>query len=228
MFERHNRTRVEPRTYAGSSMNRAQIRSKAKTDDEGSRLYGVLFALAVLMLLVVMISANRPAYASDGSQKGCSPLLNIEKRYLDSEQAVRLCDAFAGKVILVVNTASKCAFTPQYEGLEALYAKHKDAGLVVVGFPSNDFGGQEPGTEKTIKEFCRLTYAVEFPMFEKTHARKDVADPLYQRLGEAANEWPRWNFHKYLIDRDGRLIGSFPSHVRPDDPRLVGAIRKVL
>jgi glutathione peroxidase len=98
----------------------------------------------------------------------------------------------------------------------------------VLGFPSNDFGAQEPGTEKQIKDFCRLTYNVEFPMFEKTHAAEATADPLYSTLAGLAGEYPRWNFHKYLLDREGKLIGSFRSAVRPDDPQLIAAIEGAL
>ncbi len=146
----------------------------------------------------------------------CADTLDFDKRRLAGDEVVRLCDAYQGRVVLIVNTASKCAYTSQYEGLEQLYARYRERGLVVLGFPSNDYGGQEPGTEAQIKTFCRLTYSVNFPMFEKTHARQDVADPLYRKLGGLAGEYPRWNFHKYLLDRDGKLVGSFPSSVRPD------------
>jgi len=133
-----------------------------------------------------------------------------------------------GKVVLVVNTASKCAYTPQYDGLEKLYERYRERGLVVAGFPSNDFAGQEPGTEPQIREFCRLTYAVEFPMFEKVRVRGAAADPFYSYLAREAGEAPRWNFHKYLLDRDGRVVASFPSNVRPDDRRLVAMIEELL
>jgi glutathione peroxidase len=146
----------------------------------------------------------------------CADTLDFDKRRLAGDEVVRLCDAYQGRVVLIVNTASKCAYTSQYEGLEALYERYRDRGLVVLGFPSNDYGGQEPGSESQIKTFCRLTYSVKFPMFEKTHARQDVADPLYRKLGSLAGEYPRWNFHKYLLDRDGKLVGSFPSSVRPE------------
>jgi glutathione peroxidase len=158
----------------------------------------------------------------------CAPTLDPELRPLTGEEPVRLCDVYGGRVVLVVNTASKCAFTPQYEGLEALYERYRARGLVVLGFPSNDFGAQEPGSEKQIQEFCRLTYGVRFPMFEKTHAAEGRADPLYRRLAGLAGEYPRWNFHKYLLDREGRLAGSFPSAVRPDSPELVRAIEDLL
>jgi len=158
----------------------------------------------------------------------CPPTLDFSFRPLGGREPVQLCDRYAGKVVLVVNTASKCGFTPQYEGLEALYDRYKDRGLVVLGFPSNDFANQEPGDEQQIQEFCRLTYGVRFPMFEKIHAAQANASPLYRALGDAAGEYPRWNFHKYLLDRSGRLVGSYRSQVEPDDPRLVQKIEELL
>lgn len=135
-----------------------------------------------------------------------------------------LCE-FSGKVVLVVNTASECGYTPQYEGLEALYRKYRDRGLVVLGFPSNDFGGQEPGSNKEIAAFCVNQYAIDFPMFAKTELAKN---PLYAGLAKATGARPRWNFHKYLVDRSGRHVQSFDTRVDPADPKLVGAIEKLL
>lgn len=164
------------------------------------------------LLLVLSLLLSTPALA-----RQCPATLDHTKRVLAGQEQVDLCERYLGQVVLVVNTASRCAYTPQYDALEKLYAEYRDRGLVVLGFPSNDFGAQEPGSEKQIRDFCRLTYNVEFPMFEKTHAREDRADPLYRTLGELAGEYPRWNFHKYLLDRDGKLVGSFPSAVRPDN-----------
>lgn len=158
----------------------------------------------------------------------CPATLDHTKRVLAGQQEVNLCERYLGKVVLVVNTASRCAYTPQYDDLEKLYAEYRDQGLVVLGFPSNDFGAQEPGSEKQIRNFCRLTYNVAFPMFEKTHARQDLADPLYQTLGGLAGEFPSWNFHKYLLGRDGRLIGSYASHIKPGDASLRRAIEQAL
>jgi glutathione peroxidase len=172
-------------------------------------------------LLLAAAGMMRPAAA-------CSETLDFSKRPLNGGEPVRLCDAYQGKVLLVVNTASKCGYTPQYEALERLYDERKGDGLVVIGFPSNDFGGQEPGTEAQIQQFCRLTYGVQFPMFEKTHAARGKADPFYERLATRAGEYPRWNFHKYLIDRNGNLAGSFPSHVDPYDPQLQERIEELL
>ena len=140
----------------------------------------------------------------------------------------RSLDLYKGKISLVVNLASKCGFTPQYKGLEALYEKYKDRGFVILGFPSNDFGGQEPGTPQEIQTFCSTTYQVTFPLFEKvvTKAGPEQA-PIYTFL-TATHDAPKWNFTKYLIDRDGHVIASFPSKVTPDDPALVGAIEAEL
>lgn len=151
--------------------------------------------------------------------------------------------AFKGDVLLIVNVASKCGLTPQYDGLEALYKARHGEGLDVLGFPCNQFGGQEPGTEGEIAEFCRLTYGVEFPMFAKLDVKGPDQHPLYKALTEAqpkrtlsprvANPRPpegdvRWNFEKFLVGRDGKVIARFDPNVTPDDPVLTGAIDAAL
>jgi glutathione peroxidase len=146
----------------------------------------------------------------------------------DIDGAVQPMADYRGKVLLVVNTASKCGFTPQYEGLEALHAQKQDRGFAVLGFPSNDFMGQEPGTEDDILEFCTLTYGVQFPMFEKVAVKGRQPTTLYQRLEAATGESPGWNFHKYLVDRSGKVVGSFGSRTAPDDPKLVARIEELL
>src|SRR5437867_11695067 len=138
----------------------------------------------------------------------CPPLLDRNMQTL-AERTQSLCQ-YAGNVLLVVNTASQCGYTPQYDGLEALYRKYKAKGLVVLGFPSNDFGGQEPGSNKEISTFCRLTYGVEFPMFEKSAVSRLNANPLFVELVRRTGSAPRWNFHKYLVDRSATGIVSFP------------------
>jgi len=158
----------------------------------------------------------------------CSPLLDVSMRPLAGKEPVHLCEKFDGKVLLIVNTASKCGFTPQYEGLEAMHAKYEAQGFAVLGFPSNEFMGQEPGTEEQIKEFCTLTYGVKFPMFEKTQVKGDDASVLYKRLKEATGEQPAWNFHKYLVDRNGKVVKSFGSRTKPDDEELVGLVEKLI
>ena len=157
-----------------------------------------------------------------------SGLLDQDFRRLASEDTVNLADAYSGKVVLVVNTASKCGNTPQYEGLEGLYQEYQDEGLVVLGFPSNDFMGQEPGTEEQIQEFCRLTYSIKFPMFEKTTVKNSNAHPFFAQLAEASGTYPTWNFHKYLIGRDGELIAEFSPRTQPDDKKLLASIRTAL
>ena len=155
-------------------------------------------------------------------------LLDQNYRRLAGKEVVNLKKEYAGDVLLVVNTASKCGFTPQYEALEAMHAKYKDRGFAVLGFPSNDFLGQEPGNEKQIQDFCTLTYGVKFPMFEKVHVRGNAATPFYKDLKLATGDAPAWNFHKYLIDRDGNVVASFGSRTKPDNPALVAKIESLL
>ena len=175
------------------------------------------YLLATCLLLITL-----PALACEAE------LLDYDFRPLASKEQVNLCEAYEGKVLLVVNTASKCGNTPQYDGLEAMYEKYGSDGLVVLGFPSNDFMGQEPGTEEQIEEFCRLTYGVQFPMFEKTTVKGNDAHPFYVDLADAAGTAPKWNFHKYLIGRDGKLISAFSPRTQPDDEKLVSAIESAL
>jgi glutathione peroxidase len=156
----------------------------------------------------------------------CPALLNRSMQTL-LEQPQSLCE-YAGKVLLVVNTASQCGYTPQYEGLEALYRKYRSRGLVVLGFPSNDFGGQEPGSNQEIAGFCVNQYAIDFPMFAKTSVTGTQANPFYTDLAKATGTAPRWNFHKYLVDRSGRQVQSFDTRLGPDDPKLIGAIERLL
>lgn len=158
----------------------------------------------------------------------CPPALDFTVRTLADQSEIKLCEQYAGQVLLVVNTASRCAFTKQYDGLEALYARYRERGFSVLGFPSNDFGGQEPGTEEQIQDFCRTTYGVEFPMFGKTHVRGDEIDPLWRHLVEASGTRPKWNFYKYLIGRDGRIINTYSSMTSPDSKRLVKDIENAL
>jgi glutathione peroxidase len=155
-------------------------------------------------------------------------LLDVGYRRLASKEVVNLQEAYGGEVLLVVNTASKCGFTPQYEGLEAMHAKYHARGFSVLGFPSNDFLGQEPGTEQQIQEFCKLTYGVKFPMFEKVHVKGRETTPLYRSLKAATGEAPAWNFHKYLIDRQGRVVASYGSRTKPDDKALVAKLESLL
>ena len=155
-------------------------------------------------------------------------LLDHSYRPLAGKQPVDLAQAYGGKVLLIVNTASKCGYTPQFEALEALHAKYGKQGFAVLGFPSGDFKSQEFEEEGDIREFCTLTYGVKFPMFEKSHVVGPDASGLYKGLAAAAGEAPKWNFHKYLVGRDGRLVASYGSKTVPDDKQLVAAIERAL
>lgn len=145
---------------------------------------------------------------------------------LQDERPQSLCQ-YAGKVLLVVNTASYCGFTPQYKGLEALHARYKDKGLVVLGFPSNDFE-QETGDNRQIADFCESTFGVKFPMFAKTSVTGARAAPFYRQLAAQSGQSPRWNFHKYLLGRDGRVVASYASQVGPEDRTVIKDIEKQL
>lgn len=172
----------------------------------------------------LLLTATSLSWANtQAADDACPATLNHTLRQLDSEDTINLCEVYKDKVVLVVNTASHCGFTPQFAGLEKIYQQYKDQGFVVLGMPSNDFGSQDPGSEKEIAGLCTGEYNVSFPMFEKTHAAKASASPLYTTLGELAGEYPGWNFHKYLINK-GDLVGSFPSHVTPEDQKIVSMI----
>jgi len=134
---------------------------------------------------------------------------------------------YRGKVALVVNVASECGFTPQYQGLEQLFERYQGKGLVVLGFPSNEFGGQEPGSEAEIAEFCTTKFGVKFPMFAKVATKGSAQSPIYQELTAKHGE-PKWNFHKYLVGKDGSVRGAFTSNVKPDAPELLAAIDSAL
>lgn len=142
-------------------------------------------------------------------------------------KAVPLAE-FKGKVVLIVNVASRCGFTPQYAGLEALYEKYKDQGFVIVGVPANNFGAQEPGTNEEIKTFCTRKYNVSFPMMAKVSVKGDDITPLYKYLTTAKGGDVKWNFTKFLIGKDGQIAERFESAVKPDDPALTAAVERAL
>lgn len=157
----------------------------------------------------------------------CPALLRHRFDRLQDEKPQSLCQ-YAGQVILVVNTASLCGFTAQYKGLEELHARYRDRGFVVLGFPSSDFGQQELGDNQAIADFCENTFGVRFPMFSKSRVSGPDANPLFRQLAERSGQAPQWNFHKYLIARDGMTVQGFPSAIEPQDPLLVGAIERFL
>jgi len=178
---------------------------------------------AFLLLISSSILAAQPVE----KPSTCPALWQKSFLRLQDDKPQDLCQ-YRGKVALVVNTASYCGFTSQYEGLEKVYARYQAQGLVVLGFPSNDFGQQEPGNNKQIADFCFNTYGVKFPMFAKTSVTGNAANPLFRELAQQTSSTPRWNFHKYLVDRQGKVVGAFPSETTPEDARLIAAIQKAL
>lgn len=176
----------------------------------------------MLLLTAAGLLAALPAAAGN-----CPTLLDHSFQRLQDSAPQSLCQ-YQGKVILVVNTASFCGFTGQYEGLEAVYDKYKDRGLAVVGFPSNDFGEQEPGSNEGIADFCRMTYGIKFPMMAKTDIAAPKTHPFYKQLIAKSGAAPKWNFHKYLIDRSGTAVESFSTLTAPDSRRLIAQIERRL
>jgi glutathione peroxidase len=162
--------------------------------------------------------------ANNAPSDQCPALLQKTFDRLQDEKPQPLCQ-YAGKVLLVVNTASFCGFTKQYGGLEDLYARYKDKGLVVLGFPSNDFS-QETGSNQEVAEFCENTFGVKFPMFVKSSVRGPEANALFKELTAQTGTAPGWNFYKYLVGRDGKVVAAFPSRTDPKDRAFIGAVEK--
>ncbi len=173
---------------------------------------------AAMAALALALPAS--AFAAD-----CPSLLDHKFQSLQG-QTLNLCE-YSDRTILVVNTASKCGYTPQFEKLEGMYRQYRDKGLLVIGFPSNDFN-QELATDKEIAEFCKLTYAVDFPMISKGSVTGNRATPFYQQLKAATGQAPRWNFHKYLITPGAKQVYSFGTRVEPDSPEIMGKITPYL
>ncbi len=181
-------------------------------------------AIACLLPGGAAAQAAPPATSTPGA--ACPAILQHTFLRLQDEKPQALCQ-YAGKVLLVVNTASFCGFTPQYKGLEALDSKYRARGLVVLGFPSNDFS-QETGSNKEIADFCESTFGVKFPMFAKSSVRGVQANPLFKELAQASGTTPKWNFYKYLIGRDGKVVESYSSMTSPDDRSFIRAVEKQL
>lgn len=175
----------------------------------------------------LLLSAALVVAASAASANTCPDVLKFMKRKLNSQEMVNMCSEYQGKTLLIVNTASYCGFTPQFEGLEDMYAKYKDQGLVVLGFPSHDFN-QEDDDEGKTAELCELTYGVKFPMFEPIHVKGDEQDPLYHKLVKATGESPSWNFNKYLVDKTGKVVKHYGSRVKPQSSKLTGDVEAAL
>jgi len=184
-------------------------------------LIAVLFTGWSLVVFAQAADKN----ATEGGN--CPATLDFKFPRLQDEKMQDLCQ-YKGKVVLVVNTASYCGFTSQYEGLESIYSKYASKGLVVIGFPSNDFGQQEPGSNKEIADFCKNTYGVKFPMMAKTVVSGSNANPMFKLLIEKTKTTPKWNFYKYLIDREGNVVNAYSSMVKPDSKTITSEIDKLL
>lgn len=191
----------------------------------------------ILAVTVLAIAAAGAGLACFGTGTEAAPgtaaasVLDFKMRDIDGRD-VKL-SKYKGKVLMIVNTASKCGYTPQYEGLQATYEKYKDRGFVALGFPANNFGGQEPGTEAEIKEFCTSKYKVTFPMFAKISVKGDDQAPLFKFLTSPETNPGfdgdiKWNFNKFLVDRKGKVVARFDSKVKPDGPEIAAAIEKYL
>lgn len=179
--------------------------------------------LAAMMLAMAFSTGDTPAPEA----LACAGPLQGEYRLLRSEESVDLCELTASKVTLVVNTASQCGYTGQFEGLEALYQEFREQGLQVVGFPSDSFN-QEYGDEAQTAEVCFINYGVTFPMLATTQVRGGNANPVFAELIQQTGEEPRWNFYKYLVNRDGDVLGVYPSTTRPDDQGLRRDVERAL
>jgi glutathione peroxidase len=182
------------------------------------KIFIYLFSITIICIPSLVIAEDLTS--------NCTGLLDKTFLTLQDDSPQNLCK-YKGKVLLVVNTASFCGFTKQYKGLEKIYEKYKDKGFEVLGFPSNDFGNQEPGSNKDIADFCENTYGVKFPMFAKSNVKGSDANPLFKILANKS-EQPRWNFHKYLISRDGVFHKSFSSFTSPNSRKMIIEIEKLL
>ena len=191
----------------------------------------VVLVLAIVAVVVLLYGYGMIFNPTPTAPVNASSVYDFTMKDIDGND-VKL-DAFKGRLIMIVNTASKCGYTPQYEGLEAIYKKYKDRGFVILGFPANNFMGQEPGTEKEIKEFCTLKYNVTFPMFSKISVTGRDQHPLYGFLTNKATN-PEfggeisWNFNKFLIGKDGKVVGRFATAVNPEDASVVASIENQL
>lgn len=191
----------------------------------------ILSIATVVTVVFAAVAADKKAEDDTAAGQPAS-VLDFTVKDIDGKD-VKLADQYAGKVLLIVNTASKCGYTPQYEDLEAVYKKYHDKGFEVLAFPSNDFGAQEPGSETEIKEFCSTKYNVTFPLFSKIPVKGEAKAPLYAYITDTAKNPStggeiKWNFTKFLVDRDGKIIARYEPKVKPTDAEVTGAIEKVL
>ena len=181
---------------------------------------------STLALIIAALAVFTAPTATVAAEPSCPAIIDHQFANL-MDEPVSLCQ-FSGKVLLIVNTASECGYTPQYDGLEKLYRRYRGKGFVVLGFPSNDFGGQEPGTNKEIKQFCEVNYGITFPVFAKTPVVGAKTNPLFRDLAAKTGKAPRWNFHKYLLDKTGTPVAAFESAVTPEDQRITSQIEKLI
>jgi glutathione peroxidase len=186
-----------------------------------------LMCAAIFSLVILSRANDNPVEAGAGA----ASVYDFKLKDIDGKDAS--LSQYKGKVLLLVNVASKCGLTPQYEGLQSLYAKYKDRGFVILGFPANNFMGQEPGTNEEIKSFCALKYNVTFPMFSKISVKGSDIHPLYKFLTDKETNPDfggdiKWKFNKFLVDKNGKIIARFEPQVKPDDPRMIQAVEKAL
>jgi glutathione peroxidase len=181
---------------------------------------------SICALIIVVLALFATKARSIAAQFRCPSILDHKFANL-MDEPISLCQ-FRGKVLLIVNTASECGYTPQYDGLEKLYRRYGNKGFAVLGFPANDFGGQEPGSNKEIAQFCRVNYGITFPLFAKTAVVGANANPLFRELAAMTGRPPRWNFHKYLLNKVGQPVAVFESTLDPEDRRITAQIEKLL
>jgi glutathione peroxidase len=186
----------------------------------------IRFVRRTFSIAAVVLGGAFAVTAHAAAPGECPPLLDQKFKTLQG-QRLDFCQ-YSGKVVVVVNTASYCGFTEQYKGLQAIYDRYKDKGLVVVGFPANDFGKQEPRSNAEVADFCERTYKVKFPMVEKTSVVEGQANPLHEALHKATGDRPKWNFHKFVIARDGKTVKSFGSRVAPESGEFVAQLETLL
>jgi glutathione peroxidase len=208
--------------FAGQTLSPGKRPGAARFDEPSLRMHVAAMIKSVLALAALLLLQAGSASAADS-------IYDIPLKDIDGKPVS--LNAYKGKVLLIVNVASKCGYTPQYAGLEQIYNKYKDQGLVVLGFPCNQFGGQEPGTNEEIKQFCSSKYSVTFPLFDKLEVNGPNRHPLYTALSGEASPFPGkigWNFNKFLVGRDGKIVGRFDSKVKPDSEELSKAIQAAL
>ena len=208
-------------------MNQSRCIEQKQPVNQSRRLSMTACILGVCLAAGAFYSQTVRAEAKSASQAQCGAWFDQQFNKLNSTESVKLCEQFAGQVLVVVNTASQCGFTPQFEQLEAVYQDYKEQGFSVIGFPSNDFN-QDRGSEENTAKVCYLDYGVTFPMVERTHIKGEKANPVFQHLAKETGISPKWNFYKYIVDRQGEVVAVFSSRTNPTDAVMIDAIEKAL